>query len=383
MQHKIKKHFSLFMVSKSIRKPCSKKKTQTSEILLQNSSQQALISRSEPIPKFLSPINCIHLYGDICFHNCLKIDGNDEVGLLSNYNHFKKVVNIAIEPNYISLYIEKTTDELHSWEFLISRLNTLNNRDAHELAEVLTNIFILPMQGKENKENAVIDENCDITSDFNKIYQDFCKEIDEYCNTNAETYFSCFRYRICSIAQGLELQEIRHSKKTIEFFSENIDNFTHLILEQGILDVWTVEEKDYFSYMKDSLTNFLCLPQKMSLYATTIEGTKISISAVPFRKIIQTGKINEFVVFMSYEIDDQQLHSVVMRRKAAKEKRGRKSFRDMQLDQILNIYYDDYFEKNIENQDFVQEKIKREEEYGYGNIYLSEKKRCGVKNIIA
>ena len=52
MQPKIKKHFSLFMVSKSIRKPSKKRNDRTFEITIQGDNQANILEKCE-VPRFL------------------------------------------------------------------------------------------------------------------------------------------------------------------------------------------------------------------------------------------------------------------------------------------------------------------------------------------
>ena len=377
-QHKIKKHFSLFMISKSIRKPIKHVKHQVSEISLQSTNNYR--KEDLTIPRFLDPIKCFHLYGDICFNKSLKLDGDGEIGLLSNYNDFKRVSSVVINQDFISILMEKTTQELHQWNFLISRLNSLNDKDAYELGQVMSTLYnnMAGAQPQTEIKKEIILPNF---TNINKHHQEFCNEHEEFCKSNANSYYSFFRYQMDSFEKGFELKEIRHSKRTMEFFAESVETFSHLILEQGVLDVWTVDEKDYFSYMNDSLTNYLCSSTSIHIHANTMEGYKVNITATPLRKTFMEGPIHEIVAIMKYEMDEEQIKNILRKRKEDFNKKSKKSFRDVQLDQILGAYYENYFE-NLEDEMEFREKLILEEGYEYNNAFLSEKKRCGIKPII-
>ncbi len=366
------------MISKSIRKHNKHVNHHISEISLQSSENSK--KKSLTIPKFLDPIKCFRLYGDICFNKDLKFDDDGEIGLLSNYNYFKRVGSMVINQDFISLLIEKTTDELHHWDFLISRLNSLNDKDAHELGDVMSKMYnnITAVQSKIEIKNEINPANF---TNIKKDYKEFCNELEEFCKSNANSFYSFFRYKMESLEKGLELQEIRHSKRTLEFFAGSAETFSHLILEQGVLDIWTVDEKAYFPYMIDSLTNYLCAPKPMQIHANTMEGYKVNIAATPFRKMFMEGPINEIVAIMSYEISEEQMENIRRKRNENWMNRAKKSFRNVQLNQILGAYYDNYFEKNENKMEFQDDKIKMEEGYEYNNTFLSEKKRCGIKLI--
>lgn len=363
LDSKIKKHFSLFMVSKSIHKPKKKNKSHTTMIVVQSPNNQ--YQKCMAIPRFLDPFNCYHIYGDICFHKYFNSQGEKEIGLLSTYNHFKRVIDIEYCQNYISLIIEKTNEELHSWEFLISRLESLNLSDAHQLAQVVKEINTQSVPQNAISQKPPKKENFHL----------FVNEINQFCDENADTFFSMFRFQFTSIEKGMELKEIRHSKKSVEFFAGDMENYAHLVLEQGVLDMWCVYEKDYFNYMIHSLSNFLSSKSSsFTLFANTMEGFKFAIKVAPIRKTFIDETNQEIVMFIAYEVGEQEM-------KLIKEKRDeilrnkKRNLRDIRLEQTLNAYYNNYltpnngYEKANEMQSLAE----------YGNPYLQEKKRCGIK----
>ena len=113
----------------------------------------------------------------------------------------------------------------------------------------------------------------------------------------------------------------------------------------------------------------------MGLYANTMEGYKVYISAVPSRKIIFDGKVTELVLIFQYEIDEKHLENIEKKRNETK-KRSKKSFRDTQLEQTLELYYNN----NLDHENGVNRKG-LEEGYENNNIYLAEKKRCGIRQL--
>lgn len=316
---------------------------------------------------FSIPVNCYHLYGDICFSKA-DYDGDDEIGLLSSYNQFKRVATVSLNSSYISLTLEPSNDQVHPWEFLFSRLNTLNNRHAHELVESMQE-----MKRSEPKMK-VTDNEKSPKPDYNV----FCKELDDYCNENAEKFYSLFRFQMDSVERGMELIEIRHSKKTVQFFADDIETFAHLVLEQGVLNPWVIEEKNYLSYMKDSLTNLYLKSKSIGIYANTMEGLKVYINLFPFRRIFSDEARIEVVVITTYDIDEGQMISIKKKREEAK-KRIRKSFRDRQLEETLEMYYKNYKNGNEEEKEKSFFKKSFGDGYENNNVYLAEKKRCGIK----
>lgn len=353
MPPKIKKHFSLFMVSKSIQKPARKKKPSFSfELVLQDSA-----SRPLKIPRFLDPVTCYHLYNDVCLLKFPEPAASAAVGLLSGYNFFKKVKEIAISPDCVSLSLEKTTDELHSWDFVVSRLQSLGDKDAYELGQVFRRLS----QGFVNAKSA---GKPNVPQE--QRYSAFCQRIEDFCQKHQNTFYSLFRFRMQDFSKGLELLEIRHSRKTIAFFAGTPEVYAHLVLEQGVLDVWEVEEKDYYRYMADSMTNYLCESGPMEIFANTMEGFKVPFRCVPEQLIFQ-DEFTELVLVNQYELDEERVREIGCRR----ESLGRKGEeRDLQLSQMLGAYYDS------------GSKDEKDEAPITGNsTYLAEKKRCGIKPI--
>ena len=367
MQPKIKKHFSLFMVSKSIRKPSKKGKGRNFEITIQGANQADILKKIE-VPRFLDPINCYHLYGDICFLKADYEGGDNEIGVLSGYNQFKRVATIGLNSSYISLTLEKSNDQIHQWEFLFSRLNSLNNRHAHELVESMQEI-------RRNESKIKVTDNEKLPK---PNYDFFCKELDNYCHENAENFYSLFRFQKHSVERGLELIEIRHSKRTVQFFADDIETFVHLVLEQGVLNPWVIEEKNYLSYMKDSLMNLYLKSKPIGIYATTMEGLKVHINQFPFRRIFSDETRMEVVVVTTYDIDEVQINSIKKKREEAK-KSIRKSFRDRQLEETLEIYYKDYKNGNAKEKEKSFFKKCLGDGFENNNVFLAEKKRCGFK----
>ena len=350
------------MVSKTIRKPSKKHNDNTFEIIVQGQAKANFFEKLQ-VPRFLDPINCYHLYGDLCFAKIDYSEGDDDIGLLSNYNHFKRVVTIGVNSSFISLILEKTNEHVHSWEFVCSRLNTLNNRQAKELVEA--------MQSMQNYSKIqVTDKKGSPKQDYNI----FCKEIDNYCKENAETFYSVFRFRLNSQEKGLELTEIRHSKKTVQFFADDMETFAHLVLEQGLLNIWVVDEKNYFTYMREALASIYSKSQAIPKYASTMEGYKAYINPIPVRKIFRNDTLTEIVVIATYEIEESQLEFIQSKREEAKKK-IKKSFRERQLEQTLEIYY-----KSIQKEKGLRN-VKHSIEEGFedNNVFLAERKRCGIK----
>lgn len=365
MQPKIKKHYSLFMVSKTIRKPSKKQADNAFEILIQGQSKANFFENFQ-VPRFLDPINCYHLFGDMCFAKADYNEGEEYVGLLSNYNHFKRVVTIGVNSSFISLTLEQTNDHIHSWEFLCSRLNTLNNRYARELVETMQSIQNYPSKIQ------VTDRKAPQKQDYNA----FCKEIDSFCKENPDIFYTLFRFRLDNPEKGLELTEIRHSRRTVQFFADDMETFAHLVLEQGLLNIWVVDEKNYFTYMSEVLSSIYCQSKVIPKYASTMEGYKVYIAPIPLRKIFRNDAMTEIVCIATYEIEESQLDLIRMKREEAKKK-IKKSFRERQLEQTLQIYY-----KSIQKEK-GHRNVKHSIEEGFedNNVFLAEKKRCGIKFI--
>lgn len=363
-QHKIKKHFSLFMVSKSIHKPNKKHKKLTSIIILQSNTDFKFPIIN--IPKFLDPFTSYIIFGDVCVQKAINPEGNREIGLLSCYNDFKTIMSVNVENQFISISIEKSIDQLHSWEFLIARLESLNDKSAYDFAQSFKEI---PMNSHTRNLAKLND-----TEEPN--FQQFVKEIDEICIENRDKYFTMLRYRVASMEKGLELKEIRHSRRCAEFFAGDMERFSHLVVEQGLLDIWCVEERDYYPFMTHAIKSYIGNEKdEYNLYANTMEGFKVKVKTQPLKKMLIAEDHQEIAMFIFYEVDEKEFEFISSKRKDSQENK-KKSFRDVQLGQLLNAYYNEYIEPKKGYEKYEEEK---NEALDYNNVFLSEKKRCGIK----
>ena len=127
--------------------------------------------------------------------------------------------------------------------------------------------------------------------------------------------------------------------------------------------------------MRETLTSIYSQSQPIPKYASTMEGYKAYIIPIPMRNIFKNDSLTEIVVFANYEIEEIQLELVKSKREEAKKK-IKKSFREKQLEQTLEIYY-----KSIQKEKGQRSKHSIEEGFEDNNVFLAEKKRCGIKFI--
>ena len=361
---KIKKHFSLFMVQKTIKKPNNK------EISDDSHKEEKYPS----IPKFIDPINCFHLYGDIIFQDKLK---EKDVGLMSQYHDFRHLINLQFndECNIWTTEFSTPSYELDSWKLIYDRLMTLGSTPAFELAKTIDMIFIsTEIQVKPEKDLKI--KMPELTSQVN--YQNYLKEVEKELRKKRNGFHLFLMYDMHSLKRGLELNKMGYSKPLIDLVWEEESWFVDYTLKFYFYDFLTIERERYFDYIKNNILSMKTQSNCMEVKFCTLEGIFTHLTPVDSTKFCLDEHGNVLGLFLIFEFPLQEkfLNLVAKSREKRTKISKRKKKREDVLEDILNFYY-------------VGEKFFQNTQYNKGNtknevLYKSQdqnQKRCGFRNL--
>ena len=231
----IKKHFSLFMVKKSIKK--SSKATCIGELSMERQKISEFVMK---VPRFLDPHHCFHLYGDIFFIDKLY---DDDICLLSPSNSFRAVGNLNYDQQYNLWTINflSTFFVFDSWVAVYERLITMGDKNAYELATSIDKMFI-----SNNNTSRQLKEPSAIMSLASSInYDRYCKEIDEVLMEKKDTFYIILQYEFESIERGMIMKKMGFSKKFVDLIWGEESIFINLVLNHEMNDFISIEKENF------------------------------------------------------------------------------------------------------------------------------------------
>ena len=250
---KIKKHFSLFMVQKSIKKPSKKHPAPE--------SNEQFEQVEKWVPKFIDPLTTFHLYGDIVFIDKLN---ESNVGLISPIQQIKSPMNLQFNKKFNNWTIDmvSTSDHIDSWGMLYDRLMSLGDNSAYELAQTIQQIFLQEADLKQTETDAIgpkenffmevaneiknsekVMQNKEIMQEEEKIrtqtelkkiekaksiFQDFLRQVEDVLISKNELLYFFVVYEQNSIAKGLELKKQGFSQKLVDLVWDDEKKFVDI-----------------------------------------------------------------------------------------------------------------------------------------------------------
>jgi len=370
---KVKQNFSLFMVRKSIKKSPK----DCGDGLEIPSIEQKIDDSIKPVPKFIDPIQCFHLYGDIVFLD--KIN-DDDVDLMSTNYFFRSIANLQYNEEFKAWTTDIVSQsyQLDSWVLVYERLMTLGDKSAFELAQTIDKMFISP-----KKEEPLLE-----SQKFEPVqpYKHYLKEIENVLTINQKSLHCFVLYQLHSVEKGLELQKIGFSQNLVDLIWGGETIFVDYMLNFGMFDFIAIEKEKYFEFIKNSILSINAKNNSMLLKLITLEGVSTHVLPKPTTRICfdEKGNVQGLMVFYEYEVEETFLMRVAKAREKKTKMRKRKSKREDNLEEILNYYY--------KNDDFCKKKPKDlegpEENYQNGGCQMlliekdhSPMKRCGFRNL--
>lgn len=370
---RIKKHFSLFMVQKSIKKPGKK------QVLPEN--KHSLCDDSEKwVPKFIDPISSFHLYGDIVFIDKLN---ESHVGLISPIQGFKNLWNLQFckKSNTWTVDLVSSSFNIDSWDLLYDRLMTLGDSSAYDLAKTIEIVFMGEVQTKKHSIKEIkIEETAEYeqtkTEKNKSEFQRFLKEVEELLVSKTESVYFFVLYELNSIEKGLELKKHGYSQNMVNLVWQDEQKFIDNTLNFWLFDFLEVEKENYFEFVKHNILGVSAKNNSMKLKFVTFDGISIHSTPIPTTRICLDHMGNVLGLFLLYEFDFDEgyLERVSKAREKKTKETKRIKNREKQLENVLKVYYED-FTQNPQN-DF--------DEKGMKNLSSSDEvvlKRCGFRKI--
>ena len=354
---KIKKHFSLFMVKKSIKK-------QKSDYNLTDSSKENPEKNNQKIQKYIDPIKFYHLYGDMYFQDKLY---DEDIALLSPCNFFKRITNFDYNPDndYWGVYFTSVNFNLDSWGLVHDRLLTLGDQNAFDLAQTIESEYLL-----WNKK-LTYDQHEINTEILGEKYQIFYNDFENFLQTKKNSKYFFGKYQGNS-SNGFEVYQMGLSKSLIEIIFEKDYFFIDYVMNYGLFDFLTIEKERYFDFIRNSILTVRQECQIMELKFETLDGHYQYIIPQMERRffVSEKGNLIELIVFFEINLMEDFVKKVFTDRNIKNKSKTKLGVRECNLDNMLNAYY--------KNEEFFKRK-------SYENNNTKEElfpvKRCGYKVI--
>ena len=345
------------------------------------SKEQKIEESIESVPKFIDPIQCFHLYGDILFLDKLN---DDDVGLMSTNYFFRTIANLQYHEEFKAWTTDIVSQsyQLDSWVMVYERLMTLGDKSAYELAQTIEMVFM-----SQKKEEPLL-ENHTFEPPPDQSYQHYLKEIENLLTIHQNSLYSFVVYELHSVEKGLELQKMGFSQNLVDLIWGGEVNFVDYMLNFGLFDFVAIEKEKYFEFIKNFILTMQAKNSSMLFKLITLEGISTHVLPKPTTRIYfdEKGNVQEMMVFYEYEVEETFLIRVAKAREKKTKMSKRKSKRENNLEEILHYYY--------KNNDFSKKKPKdlerREENYqdeALGQMLLRKNdhspimKRCGFRNL--
>lgn len=314
-------------VKKSIRKY---KKTYDSEFLLK------LLKGQDPIspPKFIDPHNIYRFYGDlVTIDNLNFFEENDQkIYQLDLHCSFKMISGIDISDNVRIFLEDKFAQDYRPIQLYIDRLNSLGNKQAHNLADFFTKMG--PHLEIDQKSPIIIDQKHSFPSspifakDELRKYQQMQQKCKDFINGSENPYYFYIKKKFHKtepyVRFGPVITEIGFSKKTSNLFlNKNLEDFSPEDVEKLIKFI-SVPSEEYFNFFYGMIQHFTTDECEFNSGILTKEN--IFIPCKEKMKLIKfIGEFYEEMVFViSQSISETSLQNLENIRKKAREEEQHK-----------------------------------------------------------
>lgn len=369
-QPRVKKHFSLFMVKKTIKK-ASKPSSKEKELKIQPKVEDIV-----PIPKYVDPYDCFHLKGDMFFRDKLY---DDYIGLISPRNSYRPVAKMSYNHTYNlwGTHFSSANFKYDSWGIVYERLMSLGDLNAYELAKIIEMRFLSKIEsGSKIKEPNFI-----LPIQSSKNFKNYCNEIDQLLKSKKDSFFLLLQYEVQDAERGLVMKQMGFSERFVDLLWADNSTFVDLSLNNEVNDFITIEKELYFEFIKNNINVITGKSHQMEIIVKTFEGVMTKNLPAGFKKACLDENGNVLGVFTLYEFPFEEafLDKVWKLREKKTMITKRKSDREENLEKLLDFYYS--------NADFGQKKTKNEKD-GRGNdsklsddLEIFPTRRCGFRPI--
>ena len=369
---RVKKHFSLFMVKKSIKKASKPSSSKEKE------KMHPKIETIVPIPNYLDPYDCFHLKGDMFFRDKLY---DDFIGLVSPRNSYRPVAKMSYNQTYNlwGTHFSSANFKFDSWGIVYDRLMSLGNTNAYELAKIIEMRFL----SKSEDGSKIQEPNFILPIESSKNFKSYCNEINQLLKSKKDTFFLLLHYEVQNAECGLVMKQMGFSASLVDLLWADNSTFVDLSLNNEVNDFITIEKERYFEFIKNNINVITAKSHQMELIIKTYEGVITRNLPTGFKKACFDENGNVLGVFALYEFPFEEAFLEKVRKLREKKTfiTKRKSDREENLEKLLDFYYS--------NVDFCQKKTKNEkEDFGDNDSKLIKDleivpmKRCGFRPIV-
>ena len=328
---KIKKHFSLFMVKKSIKKDI--KDLNVKEIKDHNLEKQRKSEKviKHSVPKFLNPCQYFHMKGDIFFID--KLNG-EEIGLISPRNGCRAIGNMTFFPsqNLWSANFVNANCHFDSWSLVFQRLMTLGDQAAFKLASTIQQVLI-PMELNMPSYQLPLESS--------PYFAQFCKEVDQFLSAKKDVTYLVLQYEVQSVEKGIVMTKMGFSKIFVELIWGDESVFLDFMLNHEMNDFITIERERYFEFVTHNIETIASKMNNVTFRLRSVEGTSTSISPTGIKKQCydKNGNVVGLICFYEFPIEEEFRKRVAKSREKKTIVSKRKTMRENNLEKFLNLYY--------------------------------------------
>lgn len=361
------------MVKKSLKKDCKDlhvKESKDHHLEKQRKSEKTI---KHSVPKFLDPCQYFHLRGDIFFIDRLY---DEEIGLISPRNGCRGIDNVVFSPsqNLWSANFVNANFHFDSWSIVFQRLMTLGDQNAFKLASTIQHLLI-PIELR-------IPPPYQLPLEASPYFSQFRKEVDQILSDRKDSHYVLVQYEVQSVEKGIVMTKMGFSKSFVELIWGDESVFLDFMLNYEMNDFISIERERYLEFVTHNIEMVTSKINKVTLRLKSLEGTSTSISPTGIRKQCydKNGNVVGVTCFYEFPIEEEFKKRVAKSREKKTIVSNRKTMRENNLENFLNLYYS--------NEEFCKKKHtkpvemrKKECEFPLPILESAKMKMCGFRTI--
>lgn len=337
---------------------------------------------------------------EITTYNCYNIDGGLPItdhlistpkranrSIISEFNSFKKIVSVVYDKDLsiFSIALDYSPCNRAPINLLISRLQSLNNKEAYQLAQnILTQDKLVEEFKIMHPPTCCIEKSLlffdpfQIPSSTDQDYKKHNIAIQKACEKYKDFPFVAYRSRRNNVTNQIALVGMEINKTFVDILGYEENKFIHRILKRGFPPMFN--DKNDIQGLNEILQSLIGFNLKKEVEVKyEIKSEKYgNFPAVSKKEYVSFMKESflEFFTLEYFIIDE--IYKIRIEEKKAQEKAAKESTCNLQSKTANSSLI-------VENLPFRNDSVQMLKTY-YPEIEISEKKladifRCGFKNI--